>query len=99
MSEHGRESAGGEALRLFAAALIGGAIGAAIGLLLAPKPGSELRADLKQKTGTATEKARGVMQTAKEKMQAARDKMQERCGGDEAADEQPAPEPEPVTEA
>ncbi len=82
MAESGEGYSGsdvtGEVLRLIAAALIGAAVGAAVGLLFAPKPGRELREDLKtkadeakglvsEKAAAAKAKAAEVAQTVKEK--------------------------------
>ena len=61
----GGESIGGEAARLLTAALIGGIVGAALGLLLAPKAGTELRSDIRDRAGVAAEKAQGIGEKAK----------------------------------
>lgn len=47
--------------------LTGGALGAAIALLFAPKSGKELRADIKEKAGTALDEAERFYDVAKEK--------------------------------
>ncbi len=45
---------------------LGTAVGVGIGLMLAPKPGKELRADLRKKLKTAQAKADGVLPKLKE---------------------------------
>ncbi len=78
----------GELGRLFAAALIGGVIGAAVGLILAPKAGAELRVELKDKASVAVEKAHGVQAKAKDLVQAAKEKIEaRRMETEEIADE------------
>jgi gas vesicle protein len=77
----GGESIGGEAARLLTAALIGGIVGAALGLLLAPKPGTELRSDIKDKAGAAAERAQGIGERAKELVETAKQKIEERRAG------------------
>ncbi len=77
----------GELGRLFAAALIGGVIGAAVGLLLAPKAGAELRIDLKDKAGVAAQKAHGIQAKAKDMVQAAKQKIEERRATVDEVDE------------
>jgi len=47
--------------------LAGGAVGAVVGLLFAPKPGRELRNDLSDWSGTAIDKIGDLAGTAKEK--------------------------------
>lgn len=47
--------------------LTGGALGAAIALLFAPKSGKELRADIKEKAGNALDEAERYYDVAKEK--------------------------------
>lgn len=85
------ESIGGEAARLLTAALIGGIVGAALGLLLAPKTGPELRSDLKDKASVAAEKAHGIGTKAKEFVETAKQKIDERrAGGEEQASEEEA---------
>jgi gas vesicle protein len=63
---------------MLVAGLIGAVIGAGLGLLLAPKAGSELRHDLREKAGTAAEKAHVVQEKAKDLVEAARHKIEER---------------------
>lgn len=48
-------------------ALIGGAVGAAAALLLAPKPGRELRKDIREKAGQASDKAMQLVSSASSK--------------------------------
>lgn len=83
----------GEMARLLAAALIGGVIGAALGLLLAPKAGTDLRSDIKDKAGVAADKAQGFGAKAKEFVDVAKQKIEERRG----AGEQAPPEEEAET--
>jgi len=90
MAEHDKVDGrcGGELGRLFAAALIGGVIGAAVGLILAPKAGAELRVELKDKAGLAVEKAHGVQAKAKDLVQAAKEKIEAcRAETEETVDE------------
>ena len=47
--------------------LAGGVIGAVLALLYAPKPGKELRADIKNKAGEMMEDAEGYINVAKSK--------------------------------
>ena len=49
------------------AGAIGAAVGAVVALLLAPKPGPELRAELGEKAKVAGEKVKEVAEKAKEK--------------------------------
>ncbi len=86
----GGDSIGGEAARLLTAALIGGIVGAALGLLLAPKAGTELRSDLREKAGVAAEKAQGIGEKAKELVETAKQKIEERRGGAEEPCEEEA---------
>jgi gas vesicle protein len=43
--------------------IAGGVVGAIVGLLLAPRSGSELRADISRRSGTLTAKARSMAST------------------------------------
>lgn len=79
------DSVGGEVARLLTAALLGGVIGAALGLLLAPKAGTEFRSEIKDKAGVAAERAQGFGAKAKEFVEAAKQKIDERRGGSEGA--------------
>ncbi|GAB5465044.1 MAG: hypothetical protein Kapaf2KO_04800 [Candidatus Kapaibacteriales bacterium] len=54
-----RESSGGYGKGLILGSLLGGAIGAAVALLFAPKAGNELRRDIANKSGDVTTKAKG----------------------------------------
>ena len=47
-----------------AALLAGGIVGAIAGLLLAPRPGSELRSDISRRGGALSAKARGQVEPA-----------------------------------
>lgn len=51
-------------------AVVGGIIGAVTALLLAPKPGSELRAELKETAGTVTARTQEIAQQVGERSQA-----------------------------
>ncbi|RNB88844.1 YtxH domain-containing protein [Brevibacillus nitrificans] len=53
--------------------LIGGAIGAAASLLMAPKSGPALREDLSNALGSLSEKSMGLVSTLKERAQNAAD--------------------------
>jgi len=59
------------------AGLIGAVIGASLGLLLAPKPGTELRSEIRVKAGTAAEKAHAVQEKARDLVEAAKHKLEE----------------------
>ena len=61
-----------EICRVAAAALIGAAVGAALGLLFAPKPGIELRGELKSK-------AEEIAAQVREKARRARDEEEAEC--------------------
>jgi gas vesicle protein len=69
---------GAQIAGLLVAALIGAVIGASLGLLLAPKPGAELRSDLRETAGTAAEKAHVVQEKAKHLVETAKQKIEER---------------------
>jgi len=86
----GRECTGAEVARLIVAALIGVVIGASLGLLLAPKPGTDLRSDIRGAAGTAAEKAQVVTAKARDLVEAAKHKIEERRGTHAA--EEPAVE-------
>ena len=58
--------------------LMGAAVGAAIGFLYAPKPGSETRELLKHKAEEAREKASEVAEKAKETAAGARKRVEEK---------------------
>ncbi|MBM3499339.1 MAG: YtxH domain-containing protein [Armatimonadetes bacterium] len=75
---NGAECTGAEVARLLVAGLVGAVIGASLGLLLAPKAGSELRHDLREKAGTAAEKAHVVQEKARDLVEAAKHKIEER---------------------
>ena len=51
-------------------AVVGGIIGAVTALLLAPKSGTELRADIRETAGTVTAKTQEIAQQVGEKSQA-----------------------------
>jgi len=90
MAEQGSrtECTGAEVARLLAAGLIGAVIGATIGLLLAPKTGVELRSEIREKAGTAAEKAHVVQEKARDLVEAAKHKLEERRAA--RATEEPA---------
>ncbi|MGQ9730869.1 MAG: YtxH domain-containing protein [Candidatus Zipacnadales bacterium] len=75
--EHGSGGMGTELAHLLLAGIIGVLVGAGLGLLLAPKPGAELRADLKAQASTAAEKAQVVQEKARELVEAAKQKISE----------------------
>jgi len=85
---HGSPCSGADIARMLVAGLIGAVIGASLGLLLAPKTGSELRHDLREKAGTAAEKAHVVQERARDLVEAARHKIEERRAA-HAAEETP----------
>ena len=84
----GTNCTGADMARMLVAGLVGAVIGASIGLLLAPKPGVELRSDIREKAGTAAEKAHVVQAKAKDLVEAAKHRIEER---------RHAPEPEATT--
>ncbi len=63
----GREEERSAAKSFFLGVLTGGAVGAIIALLYAPKPGKELRADIKNKAGELIDEAEEYIEKAKEK--------------------------------
>ena len=65
--------------------LLGVAVGAAVGLLYAPKAGKETRALLKEKAHEAKEKASEVAEKAKETAASARERVEEKLGRKPAA--------------
>ncbi|RPH34942.1 YtxH domain-containing protein [bacterium] len=62
-----RNSGGGMAKGLMIGLLAGGALGAGIALLYAPKPGRKLRAELKEKADTLLEDGEEYMVAVQEK--------------------------------
>ena len=68
---------GRDILGVVGAAVIGALIGAGVALLMAPKPGSELREDLKSSAQTAIEKLQQVAEQVGDQVKAATDKMAE----------------------
>jgi len=74
----GKNCTGADIARMLIAGLIGAVIGASIGLLLAPKPGVELRSDIREKAGTAAEKTHVVQAKAKDLVEAAKHKIEKR---------------------
>ncbi|MFC4713381.1 YkuS family protein [Planococcus dechangensis] len=75
-AEHGSDSGG--AGSFVAGALTGALIGAAAGLLLAPKSGKELQEQVKVKTADSTEKVSGSIDQAKEKADELKAKREEK---------------------
>ena len=62
-----REGGGGMAKGLMIGLLAGGALGAGIALLYAPKPGRKLRAELKEKADNLLENGEEYMMATQEK--------------------------------
>ncbi len=87
MADQGNDGAcgGAEIARMLIAGLVGAVIGASLGLLLAPKTGTELRSGLREKAGTAAEKAHVVQERAKDLVEAAKHKIEEHRAAREAA--------------
>jgi len=71
------ESNGGSAGRVFAGVLIGGLIGAALGFLMAPMSGDELRRTIREEFDEAQERAMSAMEDAQEKGRQMQDKGRE----------------------
>ena len=76
-AEHGSDSGG--AGSFVAGALTGALIGAAAGLLLAPKSGKELQEQVKTKTADSTEKVSGSIDQAKVKANESIDQAKEKA--------------------
>ncbi len=75
------------------AAAIGALIGAGVALLMAPKPGSELREDLKSSAQAAIEKLQQVAEQVGDQVKAATAQIAEAQDA-EAESEEPQAEPE-----
>ncbi|MGM0896379.1 MAG: YkuS family protein [Bacillota bacterium] len=75
--EHGSDSGGGGG-SFVAGALTGALIGAAAGLLLAPKSGKELQEQVKAKTSDSSEKVNTSIEQAKEKADELKTKRDEK---------------------
>ncbi|MBP1646717.1 MAG: putative gas vesicle protein [Bacteroidetes bacterium] len=67
MGESRNSNGGGMAKGLMIGLLAGGALGASIALLYAPKPGRKLRAELKEKADTLMEDGEEYMMAVQEK--------------------------------
>lgn len=61
------ETEGGSMGRVFTGLLVGGLIGAAVGFLMAPMSGDELRRTIREEFDDAQERAKSVMDDAQEK--------------------------------
>ena len=59
--------------------LVGGILGAVAGILLAPKPGRELRADIKEKGETAIKDAKRVYEDSRTRAKAALEAAKQRA--------------------
>lgn len=68
---------GGSIGRVFTGLLIGGLIGAAVGFLMAPVSGEELRRTIREEFEDAQERARSMMEGAQEKGREMQDKGRE----------------------
>ena len=68
---------GGSVGRVFASVLIGGLIGAAVGFLMAPVSGEELRRTIREELDDAQKRARAMMEDAQEKGREMQDKGRE----------------------
>ncbi|MFQ6098114.1 MAG: YtxH domain-containing protein [Armatimonadota bacterium] len=99
MSEEHRATAGTVALTMLAAGALGFLVGAAVGILFAPKSGAETREELKQKAVELKEKAAESAATVAARAKELAAEVKARAptlkgdGDDSAGDE------EPVTEA
>jgi len=84
---------GRDILGIMGAAVIGALIGAGVALLMAPKPGSELREDLKSSAQAAVEKLQQVAEQVGDQVKAATAEIAERHGA-EGEPQEPPSEPE-----
>jgi len=71
------ESDGGSMGRIFTGLLVGGLIGAAVGFLMAPMSGEELRRTIREEFDEAQERAMSMMDDAQEKGRQMQDKGRE----------------------
>jgi len=86
------ESVAGELFRMVAAAMVGALIGAGVALALAPKAGTDFRAEVKARAGTAAEKAQEIVGSkARELVAEAKRRIEEARAG-AACGEPPAAE-------
>ncbi len=67
--------------RVFTGLLIGGLVGAAVGFLMAPMSGNELRRTIREEFDDAQERARSLMEDAQEKGRQVQDKGREVAEG------------------
>jgi gas vesicle protein len=81
--------------------LLGGVIGAVLGILFAPKAGREVRHDISEETEKLVNKLKTDLEKAKVTFEESKQKIMEKLGK-ETAEEPPAPQPsaeyEPVNE-
>ena len=84
---------GRDIISVVGAAAIGALIGAGVALLMAPKPGSELREDLKSSAQAAIEKLQQVAEQVGDQVKAATAHIAEAQDA-EAEAEEPQAEPE-----
>lgn len=95
MADHG---SGSDLGTIIIAGAVGAAVGAVVALLLAPKAGNEMRAELGEKAKgyaeIAREKAGHVAQMARDKVAHARDSVQAELDAEQEAPS--APDAEPV---
>ena len=82
----------GNALALLGATLVGAMIGAGIALLMAPKPGAELREDLKSSAQSAAEKIQEVAEQFVDQVKAAGDQLAESAAEATEIQQDPAPD-------
>ena len=93
-----QDKGGSDLGTVIVAGAVGAAVGAVVALLLAPKPGGELRAELGEKAkeyvDIAKEKASEVATAAREKVESIACEDEEAAPEEaEATGEEPAPEP------
>ncbi len=86
---------GANAVAMRGAVALGAVIGAGVALLMAPKPGAELRVDLKASAQTAAEKIQEVAEQFVEQVKAAGDQIAESAA--EVTEIQQDPEPDTDT--